>query len=85
MSALKLLSAIVLAHSWYPQECCSDRDCRSVPCESIREDGGGIVSYQSPEGTEYRFIRVKPSLDNQCHVCIGQAGGAYCAFIQLGT
>lgn len=54
-----LLAATLLAHDWYPTDCCSGRDCRPVPCDEIHDN-------------EYRgahFTSIRPSEDNQCHAC----------------
>ena len=34
LTALMLISGVATAHSWYPKECCHDKDCRPVPCAS---------------------------------------------------
>ncbi len=31
-----LLPTAALAHSWYPYECCSDRDCYPVALEQVK-------------------------------------------------
>ena len=31
--------AVADAHEWYPAACCSDLDCRPVPCEEIHSVG----------------------------------------------
>lgn len=82
-------AAVLLVHSWYPQECCSERDCHPVPCEEISEAPNGGIRFQ-----EHLFEkqRVRPSLDAQCHICIhgwydvhGWHGHPTCAFIQQGA
>jgi hypothetical protein len=30
------------AHSWYPKECCSDNDCRPVPCAELVRGKQGL-------------------------------------------
>ena len=45
---------LLLAHSWYPSECCGDGDCHPVPCAQLR------TVQREP----------KPSQDGQCHICI---------------
>ncbi|WP_157113122.1 hypothetical protein [Bradyrhizobium embrapense] len=63
-----LLAGLILAHSWYPPECCSDGDCRAVPCEQISTDPrapGQIVYGDHAAGKE----EIRQSPDGQCHVC----------------
>jgi hypothetical protein len=31
LAALMLLNGAAVAHSWYPKECCLDKECRPVP------------------------------------------------------
>jgi hypothetical protein len=31
----QLINSAAGAHSWYPKECCSDNDCRPVPCAEL--------------------------------------------------
>lgn len=54
-----------LAHSWYPQFCCGERDCRPVSCMTIRETKDGYI------WNGIKFPTATPSQDNQCHVCTG--------------
>jgi len=67
IKSIAILGIIALAHSWYPPECCSDQDCKSVPCESIQELPNGNLRY---ENLEYTRDKVKPSQDKNCHVCV---------------
>lgn len=39
--ALLLIATPVLAHSWYPAECCSDQDCHEIPDTAVREESDG--------------------------------------------
>jgi hypothetical protein len=80
--ALALLTAPARAHSWYPFECCSDRDCWPMG-EGGREPepvaGPGGWRLASGEVVAYREAR--PSPDGRFHVCrrAGQADGALIA------
>lgn len=63
-----ILAALLLAHSWYPAECCSDRDCRPVE-EKIYRDGktfvrGSGMLLEVPTG----FL-IRPSQDQKEHFC----------------
>ena len=58
--------ALVLAHSWYPKDCCHDKDCHPVPCAEIHVEPDGSVRF----GRVY-FPRnmIHESRDAYCHVC----------------
>lgn len=62
-----LVAGLLLAHSFYSQECCSDRDCNPVPTTAVTEapDGYHYKHYVIP----YKDQRVKFSPDGQFHVC----------------
>jgi hypothetical protein len=69
---------LMFAHSWYPRECCSDQDCRPVPCSEISYKDGAYFY----DGVRFNEIKVRPSPDEQCHACYGlmQTVGA-CLFL----
>mgnify|MGYP001163395144 FL=1 len=78
-----------IAHSWYPIECCSGRDCMRVDRVERTPDGGmimivGRIRVQVPKGFTQR-----PSRDNDAHVCVRKNGdGSYvprCVFIPAGV
>ncbi len=60
-----LAAGIILAHSWYPIECCSEKDCHPV-FDAVEVEGG----WQSG-GRFYPDAIVKPSKDGQFHSCEG--------------
>jgi hypothetical protein len=55
------------AHSWYPRECCSDIDCRPVPCAELTKTNLGWMSRGLVIFDE---IQTRDSLDQFCHVCV---------------
>ena len=61
-----LLAGLILIHSWYPNECCADKDCHPVPCDEISEGDNGAMHWKNLifEGSQ---IRTSP--DSECHVC----------------
>ena len=84
-----MLSALILAHSWYPPLCCNGigegGDCHPVPCDSIVETRDGY------EWQHLKFTgdQVHPSFDRDCHVCVGHynyptgpMNVPHCVFIQ---
>lgn len=52
----------------YDQSCCSDRDCREIPSESVKEMSGG---YTVPNGEviPYSSNKIKQSKDEYFHWC----------------
>ncbi len=77
------------AHSWYPIECCSGKDCMKVDRIERTTDGGmrmfvGNMQVEVPKGFTQR-----PSRDNDTHVCVRANGdGSYaprCVFIPAGV
>lgn len=55
------------AHSWYPDHCCSDKDCYPVRCEEVK----AIGDYYYWRGHAFAKNASYPSKDGNCHVCIG--------------
>ncbi|MFO7298303.1 MAG: hypothetical protein DIU63_13320 [Proteobacteria bacterium] len=77
------------AHSWYPIECCSGRDCMRVDRVEHMPDGAmlmfaGNIRVRVPKGFTQR-----PSRDNDTHVCVRENGdGTYvprCVFVPAGV
>jgi hypothetical protein len=79
--AIALLWAVMaLAHSWYPLDCCSGRDCHPVPCAEISQKRERGMEGYSWTGVRY-LDRYQPdsiwfpkmwhrySPDGKCHVC----------------
>ncbi|MDP3411143.1 hypothetical protein [Bosea sp. (in: a-proteobacteria)] len=68
---------LALAHSWYPQECCSDRDCWPMgPDADAREPDPTIVpgGYRTHDGHFIAQRDTRPSRDGRFHIC--RAAGA---------
>jgi hypothetical protein len=44
-SAVKhlIIAAVMLAHSWYPRECCHEKDCLPVPCAELSYQDKDVV------------------------------------------
>lgn len=78
---LIISTTAVLGHSWYPSDCCSGQDCFPVPCSQLIENGEGNWLW---DNLVFLKEKVKPSLDNLCHVCISN-NVPRCAFIVQGT
>jgi hypothetical protein len=70
---LKLVLALMLAHSFYSPSCCSDKDCRPVPCEEMKIVKRGENEIAFWHGL--KFLEVKTAPDGGCHVCTGTSTG----------
>ncbi|NIX78262.1 hypothetical protein [Microvirga terricola] len=74
-----------MAHSWYPIECCSDRDCRE-----LAEDQGETVD-ETPNGWQLWDGRIiargiaKPSPDKKFHLCETANKTIICFFVPPGA
>ena len=60
------------AHSWYPIECCSDKDCSVVPSEQVQVTPAGYMV----NGWHVAFSQAKASPDEEYHACISQGFNA---------
>jgi hypothetical protein len=66
------------AHSWYPHECCSDRDCYPLPAGAVKEVPGG---YQLIENGEFiPHADTRNGQDDQFHICRWPDGRRICFF-----
>lgn len=59
--------ALVSAHSWYPAECCSDKDCAPYPSSDVRETVDGFHIVSTGEFVARHQARVSP--DGDYHLC----------------
>jgi hypothetical protein len=85
---ISILILSMLAHSWYPIECCSEKDCEPI-------DDGKVIDlpegYLFPNGQTVPYRLVKRSPDGKYHWCryehtgeIIKVKGKYCVFIPFG-
>lgn len=89
--ALMAGSQHAVGHSWFPWECCSDRDCQMVEAKSITRDD---TSWLLPNGERVPFENTRESLDENFHWCrytngardpiIRPSGKAPCFFAPKG-
>lgn len=63
---LMLLAGPALAHSWYPYECCSERDCFPVATEAVKSVQGG---WMLADGTFIGWREARSSPDGKYHIC----------------
>lgn len=71
LAVFLLLVGPAVAHSFYPYECCSDRDCYPVDAGKVTEGKGG---WTLEDGTFIRYSEARPSPDNRFHVCRREDG-----------
>lgn len=55
-----------LSHSWYPWECCSEKDCAPIPAKDVKVIKGG---WQLADGTIIEHGEARSSPDGQFHAC----------------
>lgn len=58
------------AHSWYPSNCCGDKDCYPVPCDQIHSEGDALIWHNM----SIAKFKAQASPDGQCHVCATDFG-----------
>jgi hypothetical protein len=71
--AALLLATPAWGHSspsgWaYPISCCSNLDCRPLPCDALEEIEDGKVR-DIENGQTYERSMVQSSGDHHCHIC----------------
>lgn len=71
-----LLAALVcwtgspaMAHSWYPKECCSNRDC--MPADRVERDARGDMQVAVGQHRIWvpQGFPIRSSLDERIHIC----------------
>lgn len=56
-----------MSHSWYPYECCSEKDCEPMAALSMQRDEDD--NWVLPTGEKIPFEEARPSPDHQFHWC----------------
>jgi hypothetical protein len=57
------------AHSWYPQSCCNDKDCRIVDKVDSLADGAELFHAGSITVIVPKHFKRMPSQDSRVHLC----------------
>lgn len=69
--ATLFVSGSALAHSWYPKECCDDRDCAPVISKVLLENGDYEVTTKIGKALlPKNFKAFGASEDNAEHACM---------------
>ena len=71
--AVGTIATAVCAHSWYPKECCSERDCVAADGLDISPDGDRIITVGRMQFWVPRPLVARSSPDGRIHVCLGLA------------
>jgi hypothetical protein len=70
------------SHSWYPPECCSERDCAPAAAGEVAEDAAGFTV--RPDGEFVPRGQEKQSPDGAFHVCRSAVNGRLiCLFVPV--
>jgi hypothetical protein len=78
-----LIAAVTLAHSWYPPECCKEKDCHPLPCSELSVMDN-LIRWRGKVIGNRRFIRT--SQDELCHICLtGPRQIPLCVFMPEGV
>lgn len=64
------LAGAAQAHDWYDNTCCSDKDCRPIEDNEVKESPQGWLTPMGWVG--YGDRRVKDSRDGRYHICATQ-------------
>jgi hypothetical protein len=86
LSTLFLLASVSppSAHSWYPIECCSERDCHELDethGETVTETSSGWLLW---DGRIVARQKARPSPDRKFHLCETRSRGILCFFAPQG-
>lgn len=66
------------AHSWYPPQCCSDRDCFPLADSAVKKVPGG---YQLTDTHEFiSDAEAREGRDDSFHMCRNPSGVILCFF-----
>lgn len=75
-----MLEMLILIHSFYSRECCTERDCRPVPCSEITSVKDGW-RWKDKVYFSKSMLRVSP--DGECHICVGER--PWCVYLPPAT
>lgn len=82
MIKLFAVSILVLAHSWYDPECCSEKDCVEFT-GTVASEGSGFRLM--PNNVFVPKQNVRHSKDDKVHVCIPGDGRVRCLYLPVGA
>jgi hypothetical protein len=62
--------SLLLAHSWYPPQCCTGQDCKKVDGMEHLPDGSLLMHFGGQQVIVPRGFSMQPSQDMDAHVCV---------------
>ena len=71
------------AHSWYPPECCSDRDCMRLTPDEVRETDTHFLIAPTGLSIPRTDPAVRDSRDGDYHICIQSDGSVPCFYVPV--
>lgn len=83
LGLLQMVASTASAHSWYPSKCCSDNDCKPVPCDEIQAQSDGSYMFRGMK-FEKEKVMTLPAGQTGCHAC-WLPGKTYCIYPNLGS
>ena len=86
--AVALSPSNLAAHSWYPQRCCSEKDC--FLADHILRLPDGVLEFTTGEVVLRvpRSFPIEASPDGKSHICVYDSGWgleARCVFLPAGS
>ena len=81
VAAAILAGGQALAHSWYDDACCNERDCHPYAGKVVE----GPDAYVLEDGTRIPVNdpKVRQGFDHQFHICISASGALLCFYRPL--
>ncbi|MGE3915683.1 MAG: hypothetical protein AB7F78_08295 [Hyphomicrobiaceae bacterium] len=78
------------AHSWYPHDCCHDRDCKPADSIEVDERGDFEVRVGNDRVWVPKSFAIRPSQDSRIHICYREEGEPtflmpFCLFLPPGA
>jgi len=73
--AASLYALPASAHEWYPQECCSGRDCLQADQMTIDHRGDRTVTVGNRRIWVTKYLSPRPSPDDRVHICVREVNG----------
>lgn len=88
-----IMAGTAVGHSWYPDECCNDKDCAEATVTKRNKNGFWLRhgKFKTDHFVRYDYDRFRPSPDGKYHICTideptSEAhGSVMCVFVPAGV